>query len=40
MQKVQVLLQPTEMLTQAEKVESRLAGRLLGKVSSASTISI
>ncbi len=40
MQKVQVLLQPTEIDTQALYAESRLAGSADGKTSSASRISI
>ena len=39
MQKVQVLLHPTEMETQAEYVESRRAGSEEGKTFSASRIS-
>ena len=39
-QKVQVLLHPTETETQDEKAESRRAGNVEGKCSSASKISI
>ena len=39
MQNVQVLLQPTETETQAEKAESRLTGRVDGKCSNDSFIS-
>ena len=39
MQNVQVLSQPTEMDTQAEKAESRRLGRSDGKLASASRIS-
>ena len=39
MQKVQVLLQPTEMATQAEYGDSRVAGSTDGKRSSDSRIS-
>ena len=40
MQKVQVLLQPTEIETQAEKADKRRAGSAEGKCSKASLISI
>jgi hypothetical protein len=40
MQNVQVLLQPTEIDTQAECAESRFAGNAEGKTSSDSAISI
>ena len=40
MQNVQVLLQPTETETQDENAERRLAGRVEGKCSSDSSISI
>ena len=40
MQKVQVLLQPTEIDTHAEKADNRRAGSADGKCSSASLISI
>ena len=39
MQNVQVLLQPTDTDTQAEKAESRFTGRVEGKCSSDSFIS-
>ena len=39
MQKVQVLLQPTEIDTQAENAECRRAGNVDGKCSSDSRIS-
>ena len=40
MQKVHVLLQPTETETHAEKADKRRAGSVDGKCSSASLISI